>query len=240
MQGSFSKSCITSAPSLRFEPHIGTFGEADHWIANSLAAIGALVRLRARVVGDRVDPQVFQLEIADRPEAVAKLHRLLARSDRGSVWLNEYLREICDRLGSALALAPPSFSVICSSEHLVPFNMALPLGLITAELFSNSLKYAHPAGLPAKISVSCSCTPADKLMLTYEDDGVGFPETFDVSHEGHLGMQFIQRLSERLRGTYKWLSDPLGLRFEIVVPMRNAFQFDTRARQRSPTTKDKG
>jgi two-component sensor histidine kinase len=197
-----------------FEPG----GEADHRIANSLAAISGLIRVRARAAEDVADPKTFLWEIADRIETVAKLHRLLAYSNGGNVRLDEYLQEICDRLGSALAMNPPEYSVNCSLEHRMPFNVALPLGLIAAELFSNSLKYAHPAGLPAKISVSCSRTSADELIFSYEDDGVGFPEAFDVSHDGHLGMRFIRSLSEQLGGTHKWLSDPLGIQFEIRFP----------------------
>ena len=39
-------------------------------------------------------------------------------------------------------------------------KIALPLALIVAELISNSLKYAHPAGLPTKFTLSCH--PEDK------------------------------------------------------------------------------
>jgi two-component sensor histidine kinase len=203
---------------LQRRPPVGPSGEADHRIANSLAAISGLVRVRALAVEDVLDPKTFLLEIADRIDTVAKLHRLLAYSDGGNVRLDEHLQEICDRLGSALAASMPKFSVECSPEHVVPFNVALPLGLLTAELFSNSLKYAHPTGLPVKISVSCRRTSANELLLSYEDDGVGFPEAFDITHDGHLGMRFIRTLSEQLGGTHKWLSDPLGVQFEIQFP----------------------
>jgi two-component sensor histidine kinase len=206
--------CLKPQPPLRLTT------EADHRIANSLAVISGLVRVRAQATKDAADPQTFLLEIAARIDTVGKLHRLLASSDTGCVRLKEFLEEICERLASALATAAPSYSVTCSPEQIVPFNTALPLGLITAELFSNSLKYAHPTGLPVKISVSCSRAPTDDLMIVYEDDGVGFPEAFNVSHDGHLGMQLIRLLSEQLKGTYKWLSDPLGIRFEIIVPTR--------------------
>jgi two-component sensor histidine kinase len=33
-----------------------------------------------------------------------------------------------------------------------------------------------------------------------------------------LGMQFIRSLSEQLGGTHKWLSDPLGVQFEMQFP----------------------
>ena len=193
-------------------------GEADHRIANSLAAISGLVRVRARAAGDVADPKAFLLEIADRIDTVGKLHRLLAYSNSGNVRLDQYLQEICDRLGSALATNTPVYSVDCSPEHIVPFNVALPLGLITAELFSNSLKYAHPAGLPVKISVCFSRAATDEFILSYEDDGVGFPEGFDLSHDGHLGMRVIRSLSEQLGGTHTWLSDPLGVQFEMRLP----------------------
>jgi len=191
--------------------------EADHRIANSLAGIASLVRVRAAQGNAADDPKTFLTEIADRIDTVAKLHRLVAHADTGAVQLSKYLQEICERLSSALASEATSFSVDCPPEHIVPFTVALPLGLITAELFSNSLKYAHPAGTPLKVTLSC-CRAEDEMRIVYEDDGVGFPEGFDITHDGHMGMTFIRLLSEQLKGTPKWLSDPLGIRFEMVVP----------------------
>jgi len=192
--------------------------EADHRIANSLAVISGLVRVRARARQGRAN-EAFLLEIADRIDTVAKLHRLIAQPNADAIELHTYLQEICQRLGNALATIPaPSFSVSCPLHRTVPFNVAMPLGLITAELFSNSLKYAHPAGLPARISVSCNAIPADAptaLLFTYEDDGVGFPEGFDITNDGNLGMRFIRSLSEQLQGTQNWISDPLGVHFEL-------------------------
>jgi two-component sensor histidine kinase len=104
--------------------------EADHRIANSLAVISGLVRVRARADQGHAN-ETFLLEIADRIDTVAKLHRLIAHPDSD---------EICQRLGNALATtAAPSFSVSCPLNQTVPFSVAMPLGLITAELFSNSL-----------------------------------------------------------------------------------------------------
>jgi two-component sensor histidine kinase len=192
--------------------------EADHRIANSLAVIGGLVRVRARADQGHAN-ETFLLEIADRIETVGKLHRLITHPDSDAVELHIYLQEICQRLGSALATtAAPSFSVSCPLDQRVPFNVAMPLGLITAELFSNSLKYAHPTGLPAKISVSCKAIAEDglpALLFEYEDDGVGFPEGFDISNDGSLGLWFIRSLSKQIQGTTKWLSDPLGVHFEL-------------------------
>jgi len=192
--------------------------EADHRIANSLAVISGLVRVRAGADQGRAN-ETFLLEIADRIETVANLHRLIAHPNSDAIELHIYLQEICQRLGRALATtAAPSFSVSCPLNRTVPFSMAMPLGLITAELFSNSLKYAHPAGLPAKISVSCKAIAEDgltALLFEYEDDGVGFPEDFDISNDRNLGMRFIRSLSDQLHGTQKWISDPLGVRFEL-------------------------
>jgi two-component sensor histidine kinase len=162
------------------------------------------------------------MEIAHRIETVAQLHRLIAQSTCGTVQIGKYLQEICERLSDALASWGASFTVACSPEHTVPSTVALPLGLITAELCSNSLKYAHPSGLPVKATVSCSRSAEDQLSFCYEDDGVGFPDGFDVARDGHQGMQFIRMLSKQLGGTHEWLSDPLGVRFELSVPMSAA------------------
>jgi two-component sensor histidine kinase len=192
--------------------------EAEHRIANSLQLISALVRQRARS-GDVSNPQTFLLEIADRIETVGKLHRFLGESTTGTVQLRKYLEEICNRLRGALTPAATSFSFNCPADCQLPAKTALSLGLITAELISNSLKYAHPTGLPTRISLSCSRKEEGRLMIAYEDDGVGFPEDFDFNEAGHMGMNFIRLLSKGLEGRHEWHSDALGMRFEIVLPI---------------------
>jgi two-component sensor histidine kinase len=193
--------------------------EAEHRIANSLQMISALVRQRAKS-SQVSDPRTFLLEIADRIETVGKLHRLLGEStETGTVQIRKYLKEVCDRLTGALAPTATSFSFDCPRDCLLPAKTALPLALIAAELVSNSLKYAHPAGLPTKITLSCRPDEKGDLTIVYEDDGVGFPEGFDVSEAGHVGMRLIQLLSKGVGGRHAWLSDPLGIRFEIVLPI---------------------
>ena len=113
--------------------------EAEHRIANSLQLISALVRQRAKA--DEVsDPRTFLLEIADRIETVGKLHHFLGESTTGTVQLRKYMEEICNRLRGALTPAATSFSFDCPADYRVPAKTALSLGLITAELISNSLK----------------------------------------------------------------------------------------------------
>ena len=192
--------------------------EADHRIANSLQMISALVRLRARS-GNVSNPQTFLLEVADRIETVGKLHRFLGRSATGTVQLSAYLKEVCDRLRGAVAPAATSLSFDCPSDCHLPAKTASSLALITAELVSNSLKYAHPAGLPTRISLSCARGEKGRLAIAYEDDGVGFPEGFDATASGHMGMNFISLLSQTLGAHHEWHSDSLGTRFEIELPI---------------------
>jgi two-component sensor histidine kinase len=192
--------------------------EAEHRIANSLQMISALVRQRAKS-GHVSNPQTFLLEIADRIETVGKLHRFLSKSMTGTVQIHAYLQEICDRLSGAVAPAATSFSFDCPLDCPLPAKTALPLALITAELISNSLKYAHPTGLPTKITLSCRPDEKGDLTIVYEDDGVGFPEGFDVTKASHMGMRLIQLLSKGVGGHHEWHSDSLGIRFEIALPI---------------------
>lgn len=192
-------------------------GEADHRIANSLSIISSLVRMRARD-GGQSDPVRLLMEVADRIETIGQLHRFVAHSATGQVSLDEFLREICTRLTGGLGTNGTNLVFDCDETSGAPAAMALPLGLITAELVSNSLKYAHPAGTPMKISVSCRRGP-DGLRYVYEDDGVGFPEHFDPTSPSGMGMRFIHMLSQKLGAKPIWSGDDLGIRFELALPV---------------------
>src|SRR4051812_22571145 len=152
--------------------------EADHRIANSLSAISGLVRVRASRTGVSGDPTGLLVDIAERIETVATLHRLMSQSETDEIPLGNYLKQVCDNLTRALAPTQTSLTFSCSAGNLVPFRVALPLGLIIGELVSNSLKYAHPTESPTRISIGCILNESG-IYITYDDDGVGFPKGFD-------------------------------------------------------------
>lgn len=195
--------------------HSDLRGEADHRIANSLSIISSLVRVRARDAGRR-DPVRLLMEVADRIETIGQLHRLVAHSAGGEISLPDFLHEICTRLTGALGTSETRVAMNCDGLAAMAPTRALPLGLITAELVSNSLKYAHPAGTPMKIAIACSVGP-DGLRYVYEDDGVGFPEHFDPENPTGMGMRFIRMLCQKLGATPAWSGDDLGMRFELVA-----------------------
>ena len=63
-----------SPPAFQRQSSAVVSAEADHRIANSLAVIASLVRVRASKVNGAADPRTFLLEIADRIDTVGKLH----------------------------------------------------------------------------------------------------------------------------------------------------------------------
>jgi two-component sensor histidine kinase len=203
------------APALPAAP----FGEADHRIANSLAAISGLVRIAARQKHCE-NPAVLLMEVADRIESVAALHHLVAQSSSANVCPKRFLKDICERQRAAMANDNLTLNFTFRNEQAMPSAQVMPLALITLELLSNSIKYAHPAATWLKVDIEVEQTPTH-LMFDYEDDGVGFPEGFDFATSGDLGLRYINVLSQKLSAVPKWRSDDLGMRFSLRIPFKN-------------------
>ena len=94
-------------------------GEADHRIANSLAAISNLARLEARDASAATSVERVRqilLDASGRIETVARLHRLLAQSNGKAVPAAEFLRDVCTAMGSIAANHQVSATVECSDD----------------------------------------------------------------------------------------------------------------------------
>ncbi len=191
--------------------------EQDHRISNSLSVISGLVRLKAThaKVGD---VRQILLDVAGRIETVARLHRLLA-ADMTGVPLRQFLQDVCEAMKS-IAAEDNRFkmSIECPGELTVPAEKALRIGLLTTELFSNSIKYAHPTGVPTVIHVSCRNEGDGGLRFSFEDDGIGFPEDFDPTSHHSLGMKILESLCAQLHGQSEWQDLGVGLRFVCRFP----------------------
>ena len=191
--------------------------EADHRIANSLSAISGLVRMKASYAdGDDVRQILF--DVAGRIEAVARLHRMLAQANRTAVPLGQFLRNVCTAMKTTVADGQVKVTVACSDGLTLPPQQALWLGLLIAELLSNSIKHAHPTGLPTTITLECEREHDGTFAFSFEDDGIGLPENFDPASGNSLGMKIVQSLSEQLRGRFEWQDLGIGLRFTCRFP----------------------
>jgi two-component sensor histidine kinase len=97
-------------------------------------------------------------------------------------------------------------------------RQALHAGLITAELLTNTSKYAHPSGLPVKVHLRCETKGDGSFLVELTDDGVGFPENFDPSIDGGLGFQLMRALADGLHAELQFEHNSLGVCARLVKP----------------------
>jgi two-component sensor histidine kinase len=198
--------------------------EADHRVANNLGLIISLLRMRARSVTqrpgkiDREEVGVLLEDIAARVETVARLHRMLSQSYRHAlVDLGIYLRELCSSLTSSLAGDSKVTFSYDNGTCALPPDQVLTFGLLVSELVTNSVKYAHPTGLPVKIALRCQPS-ADGVVVEFSDDGIGLPENFDPQVDGGLGLRIVRSLAAQLHGKIEFRSSPLGTSVRLEIP----------------------
>ncbi|WP_162916835.1 sensor histidine kinase [Dongia deserti] len=199
---------------------------AHHRVANSLALLASIVRMQASAFGKRPDMvscdevRTVLEELGNRVHTIARLHgRLAAGPPDGAVALGDYLRDVAAAVVSALSAAGQvRLRFACEKDCLVAPERALPLGLIVAELVTNAVKYAHPAGVAGEISVACGVADDQTVTIEVSDDGIGLPEGFDPMKNGNLGLQLVRCLASELAARISFAHDPLGTSFELKMP----------------------
>jgi two-component sensor histidine kinase len=97
-------------------------------------------------------------------------------------------------------------SLILDIDNIfLSIDTAIPCGLILNELISNSLKYAFPDKAKGEIRIRFHKTKRGNIELELSDNGVGFPDNFDLRHIKTLGLQSVFAIVEhQLQGKIKY------------------------------------
>jgi two-component sensor histidine kinase len=198
---------------------------ANHYIANGLALLASVVRMQAMAIEN--GPHSLSNEqihtglegLGARVEIVAQVHRRMAGgSGDDIVDLGQYLQEISSAIVSALsAVARIRLRFACEKDCMATPERALPVGLIVAELVTNAVKYAHPAGVAGKISVACEGTGDEDIAVKVSDDGIGLPERFDPMKDGNLGLRLVRSLASDLPARISFAHDALGTSVALQI-----------------------
>src|ERR1700727_3814006 len=154
--------------------------EADHRIANNLASLSGALRLQRNAIsksGKTLNAaQVCRLldDISARIEVTAKLHKSLALAVNGDgVNLGNFLREIAEMVDTLGPEGKMNLTVNHSGDGYIEPRHALHAGLITAELLTNAVKYAHPTGIPVSIQVRGETNDDGSFLVESTEDGMG-------------------------------------------------------------------
>lgn len=188
--------------------------EVNHRVANSLAIVGALIRMQANTLTEPAAKNAL-IETQARISAIAGVHkRLYTSDDVRFVDIGEYLTTLVKELD--MSLASSARLRIRMDAVRVPTDMAISIGIMTAELVTNALKYAYSEGVKGEVRVFLDAVP-DGAVLFVEDDGVGWDGTGQSTKGTGLGTRLVNSMAANLGATLTYELQHPGTRARVTM-----------------------
>jgi len=189
--------------------------EIHHRVKNNMQIISSLLHLQAQHLKDPEAAEALK-QCQSRIRAMALVHERLYREENlAKIDFQEYAEQLLVHLFQAFL--PRSKNISFSLQIEAPpltIEIAIPLGLITTELVTNSLKHAFSPGQTGEILVSLR-KEENNLVLKVSDNGKGLPEEIPEK----FGLEIVRLLTAQLSGTFKMQSrSGKGTEAEVIFP----------------------
>ena len=172
--------------------------ELHHRVRNNLQLVYRMLdKQHGQAAGGPGQPDTAV--VARQVMTLAKMHEhLLGTGLNRSIDIGGYLRSLCAGFAELEGARGRNIKLTCDAEPLtVDLDTVTMLGLVTAELISNSCRHAFPAD-NGTISIALHRSPpTGEATLTLRDDGVGFAAD---GHSGRHGLVLVGRLMQQIRG----------------------------------------
>ncbi|MBL8483069.1 MAG: sensor histidine kinase, partial [Rhodocyclaceae bacterium] len=193
-----------------------------HRVKNNLTVISSLLNLQA---GSSTDPAVQAVldEAQGRVKTMSLIHQLLyERKDFSRLDLGEYLQRLVHLLhgsyGNVRKRADIRIDTPTDGAVYLQLDRVIPCGLFVNEVVTNAFKHAFPDGRNGTVQITLERLPADMVVVTVADDGVGLPDNFELNQAETLGLQLVSLLADQIHGVLKVYNHP-GARFELYFSL---------------------
>lgn len=190
--------------------------ELQNRVRKNLQLIGGMLSWELGETSDKIDQRGIKA-ITRRVATLAQVYDyLLGAEMTRTTDFGTYVKLLCANLEEIQA-SPAKVALTCDSDVvMLDLDVVTALGIVVAELVTNSYDHAFPDGAGI-IEVSVGRDPVDdaRAHMIVKDNGQGF-EIKSGSNRRGLGL--VRRLAEQVRGTADFVSSG-GAIWTITFPV---------------------
>ncbi len=165
----------------------------------------SLLALQAGTTDDQSIISALE-DARSRVQSMMVLYDKLYRSESmNELSLREYLPPLIHEIAGMFPCSERITVETFIDEILLEPKKLFPLGIIVNELTTNSMKHAFTGRECGEITVSAS-SEHGRIMLTIQDNGIGFPESIHPDGSGKsggFGIRLVGILVNQLNGSIR-------------------------------------
>jgi PAS domain S-box-containing protein len=187
--------------------------EVHHRIKNNMSVICGLLELQAGTQRDAASQGALQ-DAAHRIQSMQVLYDKLYRSENiTALSIRDYLPSLIEEVVKQFENSEAVSVETVLDDIVLDSKLLSSIGIIINELVTNAMKYAFKDRSGGKLIATAS-GKGDRVALTFEDDGIGLPESVTTENSTGFGMQLIGMMIQQMRGTID-VSRRNGTKFTI-------------------------
>ena len=194
--------------------------ELQHRVRNNLQLVQGMLTRQLSDTLDKTGQRGIKA-IARRVSTLAQVYdHLLGTEMTRTTDFGSYVQSLCLNLAEIQGAPEGTVTLTCDSEPLLlDLDAVTALGIVVAEVVTNSYDHAFPGGKGSiVVSVRSVLGDADAATMTLSDNGTGFEAKAESKRHG-LGL--VRRLVEQIRGTAS-LHSEVGTVWTIRIPKHPA------------------
>jgi two-component sensor histidine kinase len=199
--------------------------EIHHRVNANFQSVISLLDAQTRHMQN--EKAIYALEDSKhRIQTMALVHKKLFASDNyDTIRFDEYIINLIAYLRESFETDRILDFKLNIRQVELHFSYGQPLGMIISEAVTNAIKYAFPDGRRGIVSIDLIVDPNEKIVLTIQDNGIGFPEDRPIQKTSSMGMNLIvglcQEIDAKLR-TYNDGGATIQITFTYDRPSPNA------------------
>jgi len=175
--------------------------EIHHRVKNNLQVISSLLGIQSRQITDHKAKEAI-LEGRSRVHTMSLIHQNLYKKDNlTGIEMRDYLKKLSTSIIYSYSLQSDKIHIRHDIEDMtLDVDTVVPIGLITNELLTNSIKYAFPDNRKGIIKIILK-EKSDHLFLSISDDGIGLDPDQLRHKEESFGHSLIRAFRKKLDAT---------------------------------------